>query len=138
MEVYPNSIVIPPHEYRHVTLAFCPRALQQYSATFEAVAVCGAADTITAGFVCELRGEGALPSLNFQVGVGGVGSLIVAVVACMPHCVSLSTCSGPQPARQSCQRRVIFFQHALAVGYIEAAYQATSLNTTLLSTAFLQ
>jgi len=87
MEVYPNSIVIPPHEYRHVTLAFCPRALQQYSATFEAVAVGGAADPITAGFVCELRGEGALPSLNFQVGVGGVGSIIVALVACMPHCV---------------------------------------------------
>lgn len=67
IEVYPSSIIIPPHEYRHVTLAFCPKALQQYTATFEAVAVGGAADPTTANFVCELRGEGALPSLNFQV-----------------------------------------------------------------------
>lgn len=68
IEVYPNSIIIPPHEYRHVTLAFGPKALQQYSATFEAIAVGGAADPTTASFTCELRGEGALPSLNFQVG----------------------------------------------------------------------
>jgi hypothetical protein len=74
IEVYPSSIIIPPHEYRHVTLAFCPKALQQYTATFEAVAVGGAADPNTANFVCELRGEGALPSLNFQV--RGAGSFL--------------------------------------------------------------
>lgn len=67
IQVYPSSIIIPPHEYRHVTLAFCPKALQQYTATFEAIAVGGAADPATAGFTCEIRGEGALPSLNFQV-----------------------------------------------------------------------
>lgn len=67
MEVFPSSIVIPPHEYRHVTLAFCPKAIQQYSATFEATVVGGGADPGTAGFVCELRGEGTLPSLSFQV-----------------------------------------------------------------------
>ncbi|WIA13448.1 hypothetical protein OEZ85_007028 [Tetradesmus obliquus] len=66
MEVFPSSIVIPPHEYRHVTLAFCPKAIQQYSATFEATVVGGGADPGTAGFVCELRGEGTLPSLSFQ------------------------------------------------------------------------
>jgi hypothetical protein len=70
IEVYPNSIIIPPHEYRHVTLAFCPKALQQYGAIFEAVAVGGAADPLTASFSCELRGEGALPSLTFQVRCG--------------------------------------------------------------------
>jgi hydrocephalus-inducing protein len=70
IEVYPNSIIIPPHEYRHVTLVFCPKALQQYSATFEAIAVGGAADPSTASFSCEVRGEGALPSLNFQVRCG--------------------------------------------------------------------
>jgi hydrocephalus-inducing protein len=67
MEVFPSSIVIPPHEYRHITLAFCPKAIQQYSATFEASVVGGGADPATAGFVCELRGEGTLPSLSFQV-----------------------------------------------------------------------
>jgi hydrocephalus-inducing protein len=67
MEVLPSSIVIPPHEYRHVTLAFCPKGIQQYSATFEASVVGGGADAATAGFVCELRGEGTLPSLSFQV-----------------------------------------------------------------------
>lgn len=67
IEVYPSNIIIPPHEYRHVTLAFCPKALQHYNAVFEAVAVGGAADPTTASFTCELRGEGALPSLNFQV-----------------------------------------------------------------------
>lgn len=66
IEVYPSSIVIPPHEYRHVTLTFRPKALQQYRAVFEAIAVGGAADPTTASFTCELRGEGALPSLNFQ------------------------------------------------------------------------
>lgn len=68
MEVFPSSLIIPPHEYRHVTLAFCPRAIQQYSATFEASVVGGQADPNSAGFVCELRGEGTLPSLSFQVG----------------------------------------------------------------------
>lgn len=67
IEVYPSTITIPAHEYRHVTLAFCPKALQQYSATFEAVAVGGAADPSTASFTCEVRAEGALPSLTFQV-----------------------------------------------------------------------
>lgn len=67
MEVHPNSIVIPPHEYRHVTLVFCPSAIQQYSATFEATVAGGGADPTTAGFTCELRGEGTLPSLSVQV-----------------------------------------------------------------------
>lgn len=67
IEVYPSSIVIPPHEYRHVTMVFCPTAIQQYSATFEAIVVGGGADPSTAGFVFEVRGEGTLPSLSFQV-----------------------------------------------------------------------
>jgi hydrocephalus-inducing protein len=67
MEVYPSSCIIPPHEYRHITLAFLPRALQQYAASFEAAVMGGAADPATASFTCELRGEGALPSLCFQV-----------------------------------------------------------------------
>lgn len=66
MEVQPASIVIPPHEYRHVALAFLPRGIQQYSATFEAAVVDGG-NPATASFVCELRGEGTLPSLSFQV-----------------------------------------------------------------------
>eukprot|EP00775_Hariotina_reticulata_P008964 gene8964-9139_t len=66
MEVHPSSIVLPPHEYRHITLAFCPRAIQQYSATFEAMVQDGAADLASSGFVCELRGEGTLPSLSLQ------------------------------------------------------------------------
>jgi hypothetical protein len=71
--VFPASIIIPPHEYRHVTLAFLPKALQHYVATFEAAVVGGAADPATAAFTCELRGEGALPSLSFQVCVEVVG-----------------------------------------------------------------
>jgi hydrocephalus-inducing protein len=68
MEVHPSSIVLPPHEYRHITLVFCPRAIQQYTATFEAAVQDGAADLASSGFVCELRGEGTLPSLSLQVG----------------------------------------------------------------------
>jgi hydrocephalus-inducing protein len=60
------SITIPPHEYRHIAIAFCPHAIQQYSATFEASVEGGEADPATAGFVCELRGAGTLPSLSIQ------------------------------------------------------------------------
>lgn len=76
IEVYPNTIIIPPHEYRHVTITFLPKALQQYVATFEAAVVGGVADPATATFVCELRGEGALPSLSFQVGAWSPAGLM--------------------------------------------------------------
>ncbi len=66
IDVSPASIVIPPHEYRYATLCFCPRAIQAYTATFEA-AVEGGSESKSRAFSCELRGEGTLPSLTLQV-----------------------------------------------------------------------
>ena len=36
MEVQPSTWDIPPHEHRYVTVYFAPRAIQTYSAVFEA------------------------------------------------------------------------------------------------------
>lgn len=74
MAVHPSRIIIPPHEYRYVTLAFCPRAIRQYSASFEAV-VEGGSDPATKSFTCEVRGEGTLPSLTLQVSSAGLISI---------------------------------------------------------------
>ena len=65
MECDPPQIVIPPMEFRYVAVVFRPRAIQQFSATFDAVVVDGS-DPATKGFSCEMRGEGTLPSLSLQ------------------------------------------------------------------------
>ena len=66
MGVEPAQLVIPPQEYRYTALYFAPAAIQQYSATLEAV-VQGGSDPATRSFSCELRGEGTLPTLSIQV-----------------------------------------------------------------------
>lgn len=68
--VKPSSpLIIPPHEYRYITVVFAPRAIQTYIATFEAIVQEGRKPE-TKGFTCQLRGEGSLPSLSLQVMFG--------------------------------------------------------------------
>jgi hydrocephalus-inducing protein len=65
MEVTPKQLVIPSMEYRYVTLAFAPRAIQAYNATLEATVEHGT-DPKTRSFACEVRGEGTLPTISLQ------------------------------------------------------------------------
>lgn len=90
MDVVPSSIVIPPHEYRCVTLLFNPTAIQTYSAIFEAV-VEGGSDPKTSGFNCSLKGEGVLPSLSMQA---SASSSVRRTGQPLLHCVCVWLASG--------------------------------------------
>ncbi|CAG9464033.1 unnamed protein product [Pedinophyceae sp. YPF-701] len=61
--VTPDRVDIPPHEYRYVTVRFLPRAIQTYSAEFEAV-VDNGGDPATRSCRFDIRGEGVLPHMT--------------------------------------------------------------------------
>lgn len=54
ISVIPQSLTIPPHEYRFVTLRFSPRAIAEYNAEFSATVENGDGDATTHEFKCEL------------------------------------------------------------------------------------
>jgi hydrocephalus-inducing protein len=62
-EVSPDSLTIDPHKHKYVTVGFMPTAMMTYGGIFEAVVETGDPESKSGKLVCELRGEGTLPTL---------------------------------------------------------------------------
>uniref|UniRef100_A0A0G4I9B7 HYDIN/VesB/CFA65-like Ig-like domain-containing protein n=1 Tax=Chromera velia CCMP2878 TaxID=1169474 RepID=A0A0G4I9B7_9ALVE len=65
-EVQPQKLVIPPHEYRYCSVYFRPTALMRFSGSFSATVARGV-DPEATNVNFGLTGEGALPSISFEV-----------------------------------------------------------------------
>eukprot|EP00397_Hematodinium_sp_SG-2012_P000030 GEMP01000030.1.p1 GENE.GEMP01000030.1~~GEMP01000030.1.p1 ORF type:complete len:4608 (+),score=1069.56 GEMP01000030.1:10-13833(+) len=64
-EVSPQSLTIPAHEHRYVSLSFRPPFLQTYNGIFEASVVDGI-DPLTNFLTFELHGDGTVPSISIE------------------------------------------------------------------------
>jgi hydrocephalus-inducing protein len=77
-EVSPKELVIPPHDSRHIEVSFRPSRIATFGALLEAN-VMGGTDPATNQLAFELRGDGAMPSVNLVgpvlVGDDGVSTL---------------------------------------------------------------
>jgi len=62
-DVSPDSLTIEPHKHKYVTVGFNPTAMMSYAGIFEAIVEHGDPERKSGQFVCELRGEGTLPTL---------------------------------------------------------------------------
>eukprot|EP01018_Ginkgo_biloba_P036849 Gb_10291 [translate_table: standard] len=65
MEIFPQTMDIPPLEHRYVTCLFRPTSMHTYSAILD-VSLNSGDDSQTCQFKCELRGEGTLPHLYIE------------------------------------------------------------------------
>eukprot|EP01059_Diplonema_ambulator_P004214 TRINITY_DN13916_c0_g1_i7.p1 TRINITY_DN13916_c0_g1~~TRINITY_DN13916_c0_g1_i7.p1 ORF type:complete len:2675 (+),score=1012.75 TRINITY_DN13916_c0_g1_i7:232-8256(+) len=61
-----QTMTIPPHEHRYVSVGFAPTELRNYFALFEAIVKDGS-DPKTKELLFEIRGEGSLPQVQVEL-----------------------------------------------------------------------